>query len=368
MSDYQTNTEVEATFSLEKTENEVVQKIKNSPEVLALKQQLDFNNAESVMQFGNETANEISQFADQILANIKSTNVEDSGELLTQLNKIMDKFDVKDFKDAPKKQSLIGKLFNNAKKGVEQLLKKYETMGGEVEKVYVQLKQYEGEIKTANQNLDQMFRKNMDYFELLEKYILAGKMVAEEVRTKVIPEFESRAIASGEQIDQVHLNNANQSLELLEQRIFDLELAKNVALQSMPQMKMIQQGNYNLMRKINSAFVVTIPIFKQSLTQAIMLKRQAIQAQAMAALDEKTNELLLRNAQNTAMQSKMTAQLASGSSIKVETLEETWRTIVEGIEETKAIQAEARQKRIEGSQKLQEIQDDFRARVQNAGK
>jgi len=355
--------EVNATFSLEKTENAVISKLQNSPEVLALKKQLNFTDTETVMQFGNETANEISQFADQILANIKSTNVEDSGELLTQLNKIMDKFDSKDFNEAPKKQGFFGKLMKNAKKSVEQLLNKYESMGGEVEKVYIQLKQYEGEIKTANLNLEEMFNKNMEYFELLEKYILAGKMVADEVKATLIPELESKAVASGEQIDQVNLSNAMQSYELLEQRIFDLELAKNVSLQSMPQMKMIQHGNYNLVRKINSAFVVTIPIFKQSLTQAIMLKRQAIQAQAMAALDEKTNELLLRNAQNTAMQSKLTAQLASGSSIKVETLEETYQTIIQGIEETKAIQAEARQKRIEGSKKLQEIQDDFNKRM-----
>lgn len=108
--------EVNATFSLEKTESAVVSKLQNSPEVLALKQQLNFSDTETVMQFGNETANEISQFADQILANIKSTNVEDSGELLTQLNKIMDKFDSKDFNEAPKKQGFFGKLMKNAKK------------------------------------------------------------------------------------------------------------------------------------------------------------------------------------------------------------------------------------------------------------
>ncbi len=103
----------------------------------------------------------------------------------------------------------------------------------------------------------------------------------------------------------------------------------------------------NLVRKINSAFIVTLPVFKQALAQAIMLKRQRIQAESLAALDEKTNEMLLKNARNTVEQSKLTAKMASGSSIKAKTLETTWRTIVYGIEETRRIQEEGKRKRKE---------------------
>ena len=122
----------------------------------------------------------------------------------------------------------------------------------------------------------------------------------------------------------------------------------------------------NLVRKINSAFIVTLPVFKQAIAQAIMLKRQRIQAEAMSALDAKTNEMLIRNAQNTAEQSKITARLASGSSIKTETLEKTWQTIVSGIEETKQIQENARKQRIEDQKKLEAIKDDFNKRFSGA--
>lgn len=115
----------------------------------------------------------------------------------------------------------------------------------------------------------------------------------------------------------------------------------------------------NLVRKINSAFIITLPVFKQALAQAIMLKRQRIQAEAMSALDEKTNEMLIRNAQNTVEQSKMAARLASGSSIQIETLETTWKTIVNGIDETKQIQENARRKRIEDQAKLEHIKQEF---------
>ena len=123
--------------------------------------------------------------------------------------------------------------------------------------------------------------------------------------------------------------------------------------------KTMEFSNMNLVRKINSAFIITLPVFKQALAQAIMLKRQRVQAEALSALDEKTNEMLIKNARNTVEQSKMTAQLASGSSIKIETLETTWRTIVTGIEETRRIQQDAHQKRIEDQARLENIKAEF---------
>lgn len=351
----------EQSFSLEKTTNEIASKVKNSPEVLALARQIDVQNVETIMSFGQNTATEISKFADEILNSMETAKVENSGTLLTQLNKIMDKFDIKDFEE--KKPNFLQKLFNKAKDTVDALFQKYHTMGGEVDKVYIQLKQYEAEIKSSNGMLDEMFARNMDYYELLEKYIHAGNIVVNDFKNKVIPQLEQLASQSSEQIDQVNLSNGYQLLEMMEQRVYDLELAKNVALQTMPQIKLIQKGNYNLVRKINSAFIITIPIFKQCLTQAIALKRQAVQAKAMAALDEKTNELLIRNAQNTAMQSKLTAQLASGGSIQIETLEKTWETIMNGIEETKQIQDEIKLKRTEGTKKLHEIQNEFQSKT-----
>lgn len=347
-------------IDLVKTQNEIETKLKNSEEVVAIANQIDTRDLNSILKFGNETATEISKFSDQILHTMETTKVEDSGNMLLMLNKIMDKFDIKDFEE--KKPNFFGKLFNKSKNMIDQLFNKYHTMGSEVDKVYVQLKQYEEEITKSNQTLDEMFEKNMEYFEILEKYIFAGNMVLDKLRNELIPNLETKANSSGQQLDIINLNNANQVVEMLEQRVYDLELAKNIALQTMPQIRLIQKGNYNLVRKINSAFIITLPIFKQLLNQAITLKRQAVQAKAMAALDEKTNELLLRNAQNTAMQSKLTASLASSSSIKIETLEESWKTIMKGIEETKQIQEEARQKRIEGTKRLHEIQKEFQSK------
>lgn len=348
------------TFELDlvKTENDMQVKLANSPEVLAIAKQIDTRDPNSILKFGHETANEISKFSDQILQTMQTTKVEDSGELLVQLNKIMDKFDIKDFEEP--KQNFITKMFKKSKDMIESLFAKYNTMGGEVDKVYVQLKSYEDEITRSNAMLDQMFEKNTEYFEILTKYIFAGNQVLTELKTNMLPQLEQRAMESGQQLDNINYNSALQVTEMLDQRVYDLELAKNISLQTMPQIKLIQQGNYNLVRKINSAFIITLPIFKQCLNQAITLKRQAVQAKAMQALDDRTNELLLRNAQNTALQSKQTAQLASTSSIKIETLEESWSVIMQGITETKQIQKEAAEARATGTKRLHEIQEEFR--------
>lgn len=146
---------------------------------------------------------------------------------------------------------------------------------------------------------------------------------------------------------------------MLEQRTQDLRTAESVAIQSIPMIKTMEFSNMNLVRKINSAFIITLPVFKQALAQAIMLKRQKIQAESMAELDKKTNEMLVKNAKNTVEQSKLTARLASGSSIKIETLETTWRTIVNGIDETRAIQENARKQRVDDAARLQSIKQEF---------
>lgn len=344
-------------FDLEKQKNEVMTKVKDGPEVRSIVRQINIEDVGSIMTFGKNTAEEISRFSDAILQSMQTTKVEDSGELLLQLNKIMEKFDIKDFEE--KQPGFFEKMFSKAKNTVEALFKKYNSMGDEVDKVFVTLKQYEAEINKANQNLDEMFKRNIVYYEQLGQYIYAGQVVLEELKTNILPAAQARATQTGNQVDQVHVNNLLQVQEIMEQRIYDLQLAENVAVQSMPTIKAIEYGNYNLIRKINSAFVITLPIFKQCLVQAIMLKRQSVQAKAMSALDEKTNELLLRNAQNTALQSKMVAKLASGSSVNIETLEQSWQTIVKGIEETKAIQDEMRQKRQDGARRLEVLKQDF---------
>lgn len=331
------------------------QQLVNSAEVDAIVSTIEVNNLESIVSFGAEVAEEISRASDVVLNSMNMSQLDDSSAMLNTLAKIMDKFDIEELKE---NQGFFGKLFGNLRKQLDKILAKYHTMGDEVDKIYVQLKQYEGEIKQSNRKLNTMFEANVNYYHELVKYILAGEQGCKELEA-YIAQRQQDMETTGDNSIQFELTSLNQALMMLEQRTQDLRTAENVAMQSIPMIKTMEFSNMNLVRKINSAFIVTLPVFKQALAQAIMLKRQKIQAEAMSALDEKTNEMLIKNARNTVEQSKMTARLASGSSIKIETLETTWRTIVSGIDETKAIQENARKKRIEDQARLENIKQEF---------
>ena len=331
----------------------------NSQEVDALVSTIEVDNLESIVSFGAQTAEEISKASDIVLNSMNMSQLDDSSEMLNTLAKIMDKFDIEEIKDNP---GLFEKLFGNLKKKLEKILAKYHTMGEEVDKIYVQLKQYESEIKQSNRKLDEMFDANVNYYHDLVKYILAGEQGCRELE-QYIAKRQADMDATGDHSIQFELQSLQQALMMLEQRTQDLRTAENVAMQSIPMIKTMEFSNMNLVRKINSAFIITLPVFKQALTQAVLLKRQKIQAEAMAALDERTNEMLLKNAQNTANQSKLTTQLATGSSVKIETLEKSWQTIVNGIEETQKIQQEAQQKRQQDIERLKQLKIDFNTKM-----
>lgn len=313
---------------------------------------------ESIVTFGAEAADEISKASDVVLNSMNMDQLNDSGQMLTTLTKIMDKFDIDEIREDP---GFFGKLFGGVQKQLDKILAKYHTMGDEVDKIYVQLKQYESEIKQSNRKLEEMFKVNVDYYHKLVKYILAGEQGCREIEA-YMEELKGQMENTGDTSIQFEIQTLQNSLMMLEQRTQDLRTAESVAMQSIPMIKTMEYSNMNLVRKINSAFIITLPVFKQALAQAMMLKRQRLQAEAMAALDEKTNEMLIKNAKNTADQAKMAARMASGSSIKIETLETTWKTIIDGIDETMQIQQEARKQRQEDQVRLEQIKSEFKQR------
>lgn len=342
--------EVQENIKTDLVKNEAVQKLVDS---------ININDVNSIVKFGNDAATEISKASDQVLNSMNMDKINDSGEMLAALAAVMEQFDVKELTEEPKKG-----LFVNLRKQIDKILEKYHTMGENVDRIYVQLKGYEKEIEQSNVKLESMYNANINYYKELTLYIMAGEQACveldqyiEEYRKKLADNPDSGAVA----MDLQALENTR---EIFEQRVMDLKIAENVAMQTVPMLKTMQYSNLNLIRKINSAFIITMPVFKQSLAQAVMLKRQKVQADAMQALDEKTNELLLKNAHNTVEQSKTIARMASGSSIKVETLEETWQTIVTGIEETRKIQEEAKVKRAEDSKKLAQLKEDYRKKLE----
>ena len=346
---------IEDSFSETKV-SELKMALRNDPEVQKLARTIDERDQIQILEFGKEPAEQISRFSDQILRNMKTTKVEDSGELLKQLGRIMDKFDKKDFEKSSK--GFFGKLFKKGENMVEKLFGKYQTMGNEIDKVYVEISKYQSEMASSTTMLERMYEENYQYYLELEKYAVAGQMKADEIKSNQLPKLESRA-QEGDQIASMQLDTYRNAVELLEQRVYDLEMAKMVSLQTAPQIRLLQRGNTKLIGKINSAFVTTIPIFKNGLIQAMAAKRQKLVADSMNELDRRTNEMLIRNAQNISTQSVDIAKLAGRPSIKIETIEESWNIIMKGMQETKSIEEENKRLREEGTKRLEQLQENF---------
>ena len=346
------------TYSIIDTANELKQELASGEEIDKLVSTINANDPNSIITFGNQVAEEISKASDQVLNSMNMTQLDDSSELLNALKNIMDQFDVKELTEEKK-----AGFFANLRKQLDKILAKYHTMGEEVDKIYVQLNQYESEISQSNIKLETMYNANIEYYKELLKYIMAGEQACKEL-DQYIEDFKVKVQNNPDSgTAAMDLQTLEQTRSIMEQRVMDLKIAENVAMQTVPMLKAMEFSNINLIRKINSAFIITMPVFKQALAQAVMLKRQRIQANAMKALDDKTNELLLKNAQNTVDQTKLTTQLAMGSSIKVETLEKTWETIVNGIDETRKLQEEARTKRAEDSKRLEKLKEDYKAKM-----
>ena len=343
------------TFDIAVESAKIKNELADSAEVDALVSKIELDNLDSIVTFGGEVATEISKSSDLVLNSMNIAQIEETSKMLGVLTNIMSKFDIEEIRQEP---GLFDKLFGGIKKQLDKIMTKYQTMGGEIDKVYVELKGYEGEIKETNKKLNTMFESNVNYYHDLLKYIMAGEKGCKELEG-AIAERTAEMERTGDKSMQFELTTLNNALMMLEQRTQDLRVAENVAMQTIPMLKTMEFSNINLIRKINSAFIITLPIFKQSLAQAIMLKRQRLQAEALSELDKKTNEMILKNATNTVEQAKLTAQMASGSSIKVDTLEKSWRTIVNGIEETKRIQDDARRQRVEDKAKLENIKNEF---------
>jgi uncharacterized protein YaaN involved in tellurite resistance len=316
--------------------SEYQQRLRQLPEVQRLTDQIDINNSNSIVVFGAEPSTELSKISDNLLNSMKVAKSDEASEMLTQLTKIMDRFDIKEIENPEKASSgVVSKIFGKAKDSLQKLFEKYDSMGKEVDKIYVILNNYKSDIQKSNEDLSQLYKANIQYYEELEKYIVAGELGLEEI-DQYKAQYQTLTDKSPEEIAMT-TQKLDIMRNMLEQRIYDLRVAENVAMQTSPMIQSMEVNNFNLMISIQSAFITTLPIFKNCLISAIQLKQQAIQSKSISQLNDKTNELLLRNAQNNAAQSVAIAKQANSSSIQIETLQKSYNTIKKGIEDTKAI-------------------------------
>lgn len=296
--------------------------LRQSSEVQQIANRINVKNQMDLMALGQGPATKLSRFSDRILSMMAKSTVNESGELLKQLEALMMKFDKKELIE---QQSFFGKLFKRAPKKREDLFDKYNVLGRDIEKIHYQFVLMEEALANDNKMLARLHHEDLTYYMELEKYIVAAEMKLDEVTSTLIPMYEKQSEA-GNQIARMELNSLQAIAETLAQKIDELEKSRMVAILAAPQIEMIRKGNSELIEQINGAFVKTIPVFKMGIMNAVNEKRQQLHNESAAAFENRMKQFGGANSDAVQLSMAMAQQPE-----KTLTLEEMWDTILTGI-------------------------------------
>lgn len=354
--------EIEKANEIIANPEEYKEKLKLLPEVKALTNEINVQDVNTIATFGQKSAEEISKISDKILNIAKVPTNKDAAQMITQLSKIMDKFDIREIEkiqDEPAKQSFLQKLKQKIADEFEALVAKYDNMSKEVDKIAQLLRTYENQTKQDNVTLTEMCQANHNYFEQLERYVVAAEIGLEEIaayREQVANRTDISEDNKNAQLQQLDMMS-----QMLRQRQYDLLQAEIVARMTVPMLQNMQLTNVNLIREINTAFIIGLPIFKQNLAQAIMLKRQAITANSMEQFKGTINKQLEQNAAYAAAQGTVVAQNVTKGTFDMETLRKVYSTIKNGTENTQRVMREQEEQNKENTKDLERLKSDIQS-------
>ena len=354
--------EIEKANEIIANPEEYKEKLKLLPEVKALTNEINIQDVNTIATFGQKSAEEISKISDKILNIAKVPTNKDAAQMITQLSKIMDKFDIREIEkiqDEPAKQSFLQKLKQKIADEFEALVAKYDNMSKEVDKIAQLLRTYENQTKQDNVTLTEMCQANHNYFEQLERYVVAAEIGLEEIanyREQVANRTDISEDNKNAQLQQLDMMS-----QMLRQRQYDLLQAEIVARMTVPMLQNMQLTNVNLIREINTAFIIGLPIFKQNLAQAIMLKRQAITANSMEQFKGTINKQLEQNAAYAAAQGTVVAQNVTKGTFDMEALRKVYTTIKNGTENTQRVMREQEEQNKENTKDLERLKSDIQS-------
>lgn len=356
-------------FDLATAKEKYELEIRNSGVIDQLTSTIDINNTTTILEFGKEPAQKMAQLADQVLTKYDSATIDDTSKLVNSLLEVMKKIDIGEIKSLQEltttaKKSFFDRFKESAQEKLNRLVGKYRTIGNEMEQICTQLSAYEQQIKNSNADIAKMYDAAKEEYRQLVATILAADEACKEIeeyRDQKQREFEE----TGNPDLQFEVQSVSQALTLMEQRTADLRASEAVALQSVPTFKIQEMTNANLARKINSAFIITVPAFKTALVNSVIAKQQSIQAQGLAALDEATSALVRKNAENAVGQLQMSQKLANTSAIKADDIEYAWNTIMNGIQQYKEMENQYREVRKDEARRIEAANTQYLQSVHN---
>lgn len=352
-----------ADISLDKNEiAEVTEKrVENiSPEdrkeIEKIKNQIDLKNSQMSSIYATNAQKGIAKFSDEILSEVRSKDSGEVGELMRDLLVKVNDSDIQNFGE----KSFLDKFFGGPKKQVEKYLARYQNMETQIDKISAKLETARMSLLKDIGVFDKLYEENIAYFKDLERYIVAGEEAVEEMRSTTLPALYKEAETSNEPMAMQVVRDFEENVNRFEKRIFDLKTSKAVALQTAPQIKLIQNNDQLLVDKITDSINNTIPLWKSQVVIALGLNRQQEIVSMQREVSDTTNELLLRNSENLRNSTVEIQKEAQRSTIDVQTIKEVNKNLIATIEESMQIQEDAKNQRKEAEKELVIVQNELR--------
>ncbi|WP_211654259.1 toxic anion resistance protein [Planococcus alpniumensis] len=326
-----------------------------------LAKQIPTGNREAILTYGANAQNQLSQFSHKMLDHVQRKDIGPVGDVLHDLMKKLEQLNPEEL--TQKKQKGLRKVFNRAKYSVQEMMSKYQKLSTQVDRISVQLDHSKRGLLDDVQMLEQLYDQNKTYFQALNVYIAAAEIKRDEIMNETIPALRRKAEASNDQMAYQEVNDMVQYVDRLEKRLYDLQLSRQITIQSAPQIRMIQQTNQTLAEKIQSSIMTSIPLWKNQIAIALTLNKQMKAVEAQKQVTATTNDLLLKNSEMLKMNSIETARENERGIVEIETLKQTQENLLETIEETLKIQAEGRRNRKAAELEIGRMEEDLKQRL-----
>ena len=324
--------------------------------------QIDITNSQAVMNYGVGTQKKLADFSQKAIDNVRTKDMGEVGDMLSGLVT-----ELKDF-DVDEEEKGFMSFFKKSANRVNAIKAKYSTVETNVNAITSKLEQHQVTLMKDVALLDQMYALNLNYFKELTMYIQAGKKKLDEVRSTTLVELQQKAQETGLQEDAEKAKDLSNLCDRFEKKIYDLELTRTIAMQTGPQIRMVQSSDTIMAEKIQSTIVNTIPLWKNQMVIAIGVEHANQAAKAEREVNDMTNALLKKNADKLKQATIATAKESERGIIDIETLRHTNETLISTIDEVLAIQKDGKEKRRAAEAELGQIESQLKDKLIEASK
>ncbi len=326
--------------------------------------EIDMNDTHSIIFFGSKAQEQLTSISDRMLDGVKNKDVGPAGTDLNEMVAIIRGFEVDDL-DPNKKQGFLDRLFGKAKP-VVKFLQQYEEVRKQIDTITDRLEKHKTSLLTDITSLDRLYQANLEYFYTLEDYIAAGEEKLRQLDETLIPELAKQVETSEGIISAQNLRDMRAARDDLERRVHDLRLTRQVAMQSLPGIRLVQENDKGLVTKINSTIVNTVPLWRQQLATAVTIFRSSQAAETVKAATDLTNDLLAANAENLKIANAETRKQLERGVFDIEVIKKANQTLIATIEESLQIADEGKKMRAEAVTQLQECESELRKTLASA--